>query len=269
METIFLTTTFILGTIIGSFLNVVVFRYNTGRSVGGRSACMTCSKILEWQNLIPVFSFIAQSGKCANCKAKISVQYPIVEVLTGSVFMLVANKVGFNFLPLLFYLAIFSILTVIAVYDYKHKIIPDGLVFAFIGLAFAKLLYGMFLGDFGSWNNLVSAVVIFIFFASLWFISRGRWMGFGDAKLVLGIGFLLPFCANVSAIVLSFFSGSIIGIIAIVFSKLCSRVCGKKFTFDHEMPFAPFIIFSTLAVFAFNFDVINLLTQGSISCVLF
>ena len=90
---------FLLGTIIGSFLNVVIYRFNTGRKVTtGRSICMTCNLTLRWYELIPILSFLIQSGKCRRCASKISHQYPIVEFLTGLVFALVA----FKFLPILY-----------------------------------------------------------------------------------------------------------------------------------------------------------------------
>lgn len=261
-----LLTIFIFGTIVGSFLNVAIFRYNTGRTVGGRSACMTCSKTLQWSNLIPVLSYVLQLGKCSYCKSKISFQYPLVEVLTGFVFMLVASATGFSW-AMVFYLAVFSILIVIAVYDYKHKIIPDGLAFTLIALGALRLSYEYFAGFSGFGVDLWSALGLFVFFASLWFVSKGAWMGFGDAKLALGLGLILPYCENVSAIMLSFFAGSIYGIIAILVSKVCSSLCGKKFSFDHEIPFAPFMILGALAVFALHFDVLSLLTSGTIACV--
>src|SRR3989344_5064114 len=77
---------FILGTIIGSFLNVVIFRFNTERSFSGRSGCMTCQNKLCWYELIPLISFFTLKGRCRNCKAKISIQYPIVELISGLVF---------------------------------------------------------------------------------------------------------------------------------------------------------------------------------------
>src|SRR3989338_3567698 len=76
----------VLGLIIGSFLNVVIYRYNTARTLGGRSACMSCQKVLCWYELIPLISFLALGGRCKYCKTKISKQYPAVELLTGIIF---------------------------------------------------------------------------------------------------------------------------------------------------------------------------------------
>src|ERR1700748_3830531 len=89
----FLTIVFLgLGLIIGSFLNVVIFRLNTERSFGGRSACMVCRNKLAWYDLIPVFSFLFLLGRCRNCKTKISVQYPLVELGAGIIFALLFLK---------------------------------------------------------------------------------------------------------------------------------------------------------------------------------
>src|ERR1700752_70221 len=78
---------FVFGTIIGSFLNVVALRYNTGFSLGGRSRCFSCGKTLYWYKLIPLFSFLIQGGRCRKCHSQISIQYPLVEALTGLVFL--------------------------------------------------------------------------------------------------------------------------------------------------------------------------------------
>ena len=146
---------FAFGTIIGSFLNVVILRYNTGEPiVNGKSACFSCAKKLSWYELIPIFSFAALRGKCGKCKSKISWQYPLVEFFTGLLFLAVYLKLnGFYFLnsnnlfslgnsvskySYFYYLAVFSILIVITVYDLRHKIIPDLLVFSF---AFISLIY--------------------------------------------------------------------------------------------------------------------------------
>jgi leader peptidase (prepilin peptidase)/N-methyltransferase len=266
MDMIFYIATFILGTIIGSFLNVVIFRYNTGKTVGGRSMCLSCSKTLKWNHLVPVFSYLFLMGKCAYCKAKISIQYPIVEVLTGLAFLLILHRV-YLFPIALIYFIIFSILLVIAVYDYRHKIIPDGLVFAFIGLSFLRIVAEYLLGTGTFQQDFVSGLLISLFFAVLWWVSDGRWMGFGDAKLALGIGWLLPFCQNLSAIMLSFFVGSIVGLILMFVAKISANRRGVGFNFDREIPFAPFLIFSAFASFVFNFDVLGLIMGGVIVCL--
>jgi leader peptidase (prepilin peptidase)/N-methyltransferase len=176
---------FILGTIIGSFLNVVIFRLNTGRTVvNGRSICMSCNKDLRWFELIPVFSFLIQSGKCRRCAGKISHQYPIVELLTGIVFALIS----FKFLSIIYvsffsyvlivsiYVFIFSLLIVIAVYDLRHKIIPDKLVFTFITISLISIFLNPSLSGplfvLPTFVAFVSGPVLALPFVCLWYFSK-------------------------------------------------------------------------------------------------
>jgi prepilin signal peptidase PulO-like enzyme (type II secretory pathway) len=143
MQSYFFTFSFILGILIGSFLNVVALRYNTGMTLKGRSKCFSCGKNLKWYELVPLFSFAFQKGKCRNCKSKISWQYPVVELLAGVLFVLVI----WAFPPLtvqasfttLYYIFITCLLLVIIVYDVKHKIIPDQLVYLFGVVSLLKL----------------------------------------------------------------------------------------------------------------------------------
>ena len=134
---------FIFGTIVGSFLNVVINRYGK-ESIAGRSYCPSCHHTLSAFELIPLLSFIFLRGKCRTCKTPISFQYPIVELLTSTLFSLSFIKFGFS-LEFLFSLLIGSLLVIIAVYDFKHTIIPDEIVFAFIVLSFFRLIvmYGL------------------------------------------------------------------------------------------------------------------------------
>lgn len=257
---------FALGTIIGSFLNVVIFRFNTGRTITkGRSMCMTCSKTLRWYELIPLFSFLIQSGKCRRCAAKISHQYPLVEFITGVIFALIT----FKFLPILFYsfwsyffaviffALIFSLLIVISVYDLRHKIIPDRLVFVFIFLSFISIFINYSgIGSFfviPEFLTILSGPILAAPFALLWMFSKGRLMGLGDAKLILGIGWLFGLAPALCAIILSFWIGTIVSLIAMLFTK-------KKMNMKTEIPFAPFIIIGAFITFLFNLDIFSLVS---------
>ena len=146
---------FIFGAAIGSFLNVVILRLNTGQSIiSSRSKCFSCAKKLRWYELLPIVSFIFLRGKCSVCKTKISWQYPAVEILTGLIFLQIFNlpvrQAGFQFsifnefyFPFLlftfYFWIVFSLLIIIAVYDYRHQIIPNLFVWIFNGLAFLNL----------------------------------------------------------------------------------------------------------------------------------
>lgn len=246
---------FILGIIIGSFLNVVIFRFNTQRSFGGRSGCMTCQNKLCWYELIPLVSFLALKGRCKNCKAKISIQYPIVEFISGLVFAGIFLKFQDVFfvntfvfaVSYAYYVVMFSILLVIAVYDFRHRIIPDILslvlgVLSFVGLFFFSNY--LFYPHVPTILELLSGLLLALPFALLWLISKGTWMGLGDAKLALGLGWLLGFERILSGAVVAFWSGAIIGLILIAFSK--------KHGIKSEIPFAPFLVLGVFIAFLFE-----------------
>lgn len=246
---------FVLGLIIGSFLNVVIFRFNTQRSFGGRSGCMTCQSTLCWYELIPLVSFFALNGRCRNCKTKISVQYPVIEFISGLIFAGIFLKFQDIFfidtfvfsISYAYYVTMFSILLVIAAYDFKHKIIPDTLslifgIITFVGLFF--FVNFIFFPHIPSILEFLSGIFLALPFAFLWFISKGTWMGLGDAKLALGLGWLLGFSSLLSGAVVAFWSGAIIGLILLVFSK--------KYKIKSEIPFAPFLVLGTLIAFLFE-----------------
>ena len=255
---------FLLGTIIGSFLNVVIYRFGTGKSISkGRSICMTCNKTLSWYELIPVFSFLIQSGRCRSCASTISHQYPIVEFVTGVVFASIAH----HFLPVLYlsqtsyiflvslFAFLFSVLIVISVYDFRHKIIPDKLVYVFALISFLSI----FVNSSGVGSLFIKPTLMDISvgpllalpFALIWLLSKGKWMGLGDAKLILGLGWMLGLYMGLSALILSFWLGAVVGLIMMAISR-------KKIGLKTEIPFAPFLIFSSLIVFLFNIGIFNL-----------
>lgn len=233
---------FLLGLIVGSFLNVVVYRYNTGTSmVRGRSRCLACGRNLEWHELIPLFSFLMQKGHCRRCQSRLSWQYPLVELVTGLLFVICYSDFDLSAnLPL--YLVLMSLLVVITVYDLRHKIIPDGLVYAFIIIS---VLPSLLTGEWGVIReHLLAGGALFLFFYLLWRLSGGRWMGFGDAKLALGVGFLLGLTGGVSAIVLAFWIGAALGVLLLTLSRW--SVWRKQFNMKSEIPFAPFIVLGLL-----------------------
>lgn len=259
MFSTFITTIifFVFGLIIGSFLNVVIYRINTGRHFGGRSFCFSCSRVLSWYELVPVLSYVFQLGKCRGCKTKISMQYPLVELATGLIFACIFYKFQFIFwlntvsfsLTLAYFATLFSLLIVITVYDFKHKMIPNSLSFAlglfsFVGLFF--FLNTNFYPHIPTLMEFLSGPILALPFALLFFISRGKWMGFGDAKLAIGLGWMLGLSLGLSALVLAFWIGAIFGILLIIFSK--------KHKLKTEVPFAPFLALGTLVAFLFEFN---------------
>lgn len=246
---------FVFGAIIGSFLNVVIYRYNSGASLGGRSMCFTCGRTLHWYELVPILSYLLQRGKCRNCHSRISVQYPLVEAVTGLLFV-GAFFVAQGYISFAYLIVQFSLLIVIGAYDIRHKIIPDLFSYMFAALALVYLLYEQYLLGWQwdmLWPDLLSGPIYFLPFALLWFVSRGRWMGFGDAKLALGIGWFLGLAHAYMSMLLAFWIGSIVGLLLILkdnYSAFSNKE--RAFTMKSEIPFGPFLILGLLITLFFN-----------------
>ncbi|MFZ2484364.1 MAG: prepilin peptidase [Minisyncoccia bacterium] len=234
----------VLGTVVGSFLNVVGLRFDTGRGFGGRSSCPACGETLRWWELVPIISFLVLKAKCQRCQAKISWQYPVVEILTGLVFVTVPPI----FLP------VFCIYVVITIYDFKHKIIPDPLVYSAIVLSLIYALYNLSTYQL---LDLLAGPILFAFFGSIWLFSGGRAMGFGDAKLGLSVGLLLGAAQGFSAIVLSFWLGALGSLGYIFLAKFGFLKNDKGLTMKSEVPFAPFIILGAWISLVFSLNILN------------
>ncbi len=238
---------FIFGTMIGSFLNVVVDRFNTGRGLGGRSKCDSTGKTLAWYELIPVFSYLAQGGKSLHSKTKISIQYPLVEAGTGILFVLIFQKFWpmiYRFpnhfmLGLFFYFFIFSLLIAIFTYDIKHKIIPNLFVWKFNIIALLSVLF-----FYPTALTLLAGPLVASPLFLLWAVSKGKWLGFGDVKLALGMGWLLGLSGGFAALLISFWIGAVLGVFILIIKK----------SKNHELPFAPFLVLATALSFLYNID---------------
>lgn len=248
----------ILGLIVGSFLNVLTQRMGTGVNLGGRSACDACGKQLRWYHLIPVVSWIVLRGRCGFCGTRLSVQYPLVELLTGGVFAIVGS-IGLPLIPLVFALSGFSLLIAISVYDIHHTIIPDGWSYAFGAFA---LLFSFSLLPPGSsieWVILLlSGPAIAFPLWALWFVSRGTWMGLGDAKLALGIGWLLGPYWGLMALLGGFIIGAVVSVVILLPLPYMLRTLAlhstyfgalpRGFTMKSEVPFGPFLACSCFLI---------------------
>ena len=240
---------FILGLIIGSFLNCLVYRLGVKKSfLKERSFCPQCQHSLAWLDLIPLFSFILLKGKCRYCHKKISWQYPLVELSTGVVFLLVYifqfnssdQFTIFQFLNLFYYWLISSFLIVVFLYDLKHYLVLDEVIYPAIIIAGIYDL--QFITQTGVFLPfLLSALGAAFFFFLLVFISKGRWMGGGDIKIAFLMGLILGWPNTLVALALAFYLGAFVGVGLILKGK-------KKM--KSALPFAPFLITGTfLALF--------------------
>lgn len=250
-----------LGTTIGSFLNVVIYRFNTGlRFDEGRSMCFSCSKKLEWYELIPLVSFIIQLGRCTKCKSRISWQYPIVELLTAIVFMVttyhIANIYSFDssvfILHLVGYMFLWSMCIVMAVYDIRHKMVPGMFAYLSIILAFVlSMLAGVPVATI-----LLGMVAVALPLWLLYFVSKERWMGFGDVLIALIMGALLGYSAGLTALMVAFWVGAVYGISVLVIGKIKNR---NTMTMASQIPFGPFLLTSLFVVYIMGWTLPSLL----------
>jgi len=248
-------TVFIFGTFIGSFLNCLIYRLENKKSfVFGRSICPKCKHKLAWYDLVPIFSFVFLKAKCGYCKAKISFQYPIVEIITGFLFLLIFNHqlsvinnqlLVFNFINLAFLFFIFSSMLAIFIYDLKHFIIPDKIIYPLTAIT---LLYLIINHQSSIISYLLAGIGAFLFFLFIHLISKGKWLGFGDVKLVLFLGIFLGWPNILLSLFLSFIIGAIIGI-----GLIALKGKGLK----SQVPFAPFLLIGTFIAFFWGNEIIS------------
>lgn len=257
----------LLGLMVGSFLNVVINRLNEGESfLSGRSRCPNCKTDLKWFELVPLLSFVFLLGKCRTCGAKISFQYFSVELATGLLFAGAAYFIfpsGFAFesfdylaaLKLIYWLIFVSLFVVMFVYDLKHYIIPNQTVYPAILISLFYNIFISFAGDYSFFKlsspfagGLFAAFLPAAFFLSLILISKGEWMGMGDVKLALAMGFFVGWPAILPALAFAFFSGSIVGLLLVFLQKK---------GFQSQIPFGPFLILGTLSAAVWGEKVVN------------
>lgn len=242
---------FLFGLAVGSFLNSVIYRLEKGESpFQGRSYCPRCRHQLNWPDLIPLLSFLILRGKCRYCRKPISWQYPLVEIATATIFLLVSLTIS-NIYTGVYLLLTSSFLIAIFVYDLKHYIIPDKIIYPAIILVFFYQLFGIW--NLGNWNlsgiwNLGFGLLPSLFFLAIILFSQGQWMGLGDFKLAVFMGLFLGWPNILVALFLAFLSGAIIGIGLIIL---------KKKTLKSEVPFGPFLVAGTFVALFWGQSLVN------------
>lgn len=247
---IFYLFIFIIGLIMGSFLNVIIDRLPFGRSIiFPFSHCPHCKHRLSFTDLVPVASYFYLGRKCRYCKASISFYYPFIEIITGLLFVLATYQVvGLSIITFLiqigqtrnivYLLIVISILIIVFFIDLKYGIIPFKiLLFLFIIITLNYiLLYGT---DYLLlWGNLGVAIITFLIFFLLFAVTRGKAIGFGDVVYSFIMGYMLGFPNIVLAVYIAFLTGAIISLILVISHR-------KKLKGD-TIPFGPFLTFATI-----------------------
>lgn len=250
MDIYYMIVFFIFGTIFGSFYNVVGDRLPEGKSIVKPSShCPKCGHKLTPLELIPIFSFLLQKGKCKNCSSKIPIMHPLFEFVSGLLFMLA--YVSFKLTPeLLIALTFISILLIIFVSDIEYMIIPDEvLIIGLVMLAIEKIfIFGLANVLYSLLDGVICFIIMYLLKKFGDFLFKKESMGGGDIKLLFVFGFVLGW----PMAIISIFIGSIIGlpISLIVIAKNSS----------HEIPFGPLLSLGALIIFLLKIDIEKILS---------
>jgi len=227
-----------LGTVIGSFLNVVIYRLPRGQNLSyPGSSCPICKEKIKWYDNVPILSYIALGGKCRVCKTKISIQYPFVELLAGFLFLLVYVKFGYSILTIKYFIFV-SILISVSIIDIKSYFIPDSLTFSLILLG----MISAFFSNINLESAFIGAGAYAFFFIIIYgygeYIFKKEAMGFGDIKLGAGVGAYIGYTTFYNFYIfltIAFVAGAIISVLLIIL-KIRKR--------EELVPFGPYIALS-------------------------
>lgn len=265
---------FVFGLVIGSFLNVVSFRYSEEKNLfsfghlRGRSKCQHCYRQLSWYELIPVFSFLIQKGKCRICFKRLSWQYLLVELASGLIFLL--PLYFFNAVPVIpwpfalilsiIWIPVFLVFLLVWSIDFRLYLIPDELNLILVALGLVLInytnLYGQF-GDFsgsflGSYaalfglrgniwvNHFAAALIGGVLVGLIIFLTKGKGMGAGDLKMMLALGLLFGWPDSLMIFLLASVIGAAVSLVLVLM---------KKKDLQGSVPFGPFLVIGSVLVF--------------------
>lgn len=241
---------FVYGLIFGSFYNVVIYRIPADKSIAkGRSMCGNCNHTLAAKDLVPVFSWIFLKARCRYCSSKISMRYPIIEMVTGLLFVLAYMKSG-SMWEFGFYASFWSMLLITAMIDYDEMIISDAVLLAFSVVGIVAMI-GM---KAGLLTRVYGAVFGFAFYFAIYYVAKLIYkkeaFGFGDVMLMGAIGIFLGLRDTALTSILSFYVALIIIVIMKIF--------GKKTGLRQEIPFGPYICIAAFIVSLYGDEIVNL-----------
>lgn len=233
---------FLIGISIGSFLNVCIYRIPKKEDiVFERSHCMSCGNVLKWYELIPLFSFLVQGGKCRNCKTKLSVQYPLIELLNGLIYVWIFMAKEFQPESILFCICA-SVLIVISVIDWRTYEIPFGcnIIIGILGIVRVIL-------DLAHWYDyVIGFFAVSGLFLIIYWITKGRGIGGGDIKLMAAAGLLLGWRNILLALMIGSIAGSVIHLTLM-------KVQGK----DRVLAFGPYLAFGIFTAMLYGNEIIT------------
>lgn len=244
MDIFFIIVFFIFGTVFGSFFNVVGLRLPKKKSfTKGRSFCPTCQNKLSYYELIPIFSYIIQRGRCRHCKKKISFIYLMTELITGIVFALSYSQIGFS-IELIMALLLMSMLIIIFVTDINYMLIPNKILLFFLPIFIVLRI----VEPLDPWHSSITgAIVGYLLIALIIVVSKGG-MGAGDMKLFGVLGIVI----GLAKVLLTFFIASLFG--AIVGGILMAfKIIDRK----QPIPFGPYIVFGAIVTYFYGGEIFN------------
>jgi leader peptidase (prepilin peptidase)/N-methyltransferase len=244
----------VFGTLIGSFLNVVIWRLPRELGLGGRSHCPNCHKKLAPFELLPLLSYISSRGRCRQCHRPISIRYPAIEAMTGLLFVVawMHFQPGFihpvEWIVFIKSLVVISACIVIFVIDFEHFLILDkvlltvGIMVLALNLGL-DLLMGHSLGSSLVLSGLIGALAAGAVFLLIWFLSGGKWMGLGDVKLVVLLGLTFGYAEVGILLLLAFWLG-----LAVSLVLLAARKAGM----NTKLPFGTFLTVAAVIMLFFG-----------------
>ncbi|MFA5052309.1 MAG: prepilin peptidase [Patescibacteria group bacterium] len=235
----------ILGLVVGSFLNAVIYRLHAGVSfMHGRSYCPHCKHNLASKDLVPLFSFLFLRGRCRYCQKPISWQYPLVELMTAAGFIAVLWKFDVS-ATLLVYCLYTCLLMIIFVFDLRYYLILDRV--SIPAVIIAGVLSAIVL-HISVASLFIGAVIGGGFFLIQFLVSRGKWIGGGDIRLGVLMGVMLGWPQILVALVIAYFIGSVIGVGLIV---------SRRKKWQSQVPFGTFLSVATFITFFIGPAVVN------------
>jgi prepilin signal peptidase PulO-like enzyme (type II secretory pathway) len=240
---------FVFGTLIGSFLSVIIWRLRVGENfLSDRSCCPHCRHVLSWHDLVPLLSFVWLRGRCRYCTQRISCSYFLIELSVGLLFLLSARSVlssdfigisSIDLANLFFIWTVISILTVVFVYDLRYMLIlPIVTLPAAITFCVANLALGM-----QFWRLFLAIIVGAGFFGLQYIFSQGKWIGGGDIHLGILMGAILGWPKILLALFIAYILGSAVGLGLLLF---------KKSGWKSELPLGTFLSIATVTALLYG-----------------